>query len=576
MSKVKNVPKIGVRVRWTAERTLELLTAISREQQWLQTYFPMSDTQAKGKLRTSKKFCSIFMKDNPYMEELRRLGLAERDMYDGTWEISEWQAADGKDTVYDKIVALKREFHSGKLQEKHGIKRHWRSFDDVHSDRKRAKLREKIPYYFVLEGLCMRGQSQGQRQSQPLIIPVIKPVERTPNRRKRKSTSPDDEREQGFTPIPSSTKRNLDLSSSPDVAPFSKKIKKALPSSSPERTDIQDDRSGKYAQAQPKAQSAAIRDNEDIESEISVIDLVSSAEAEGTQSEAEESCNTEAGSPTTSRGNAAESLASPNRLVSSASVNPATRCQEASDPSRQRAFVADRRGVKGEKSIHSVSIHTTRPTVEDRPCARVSPVGADPLTPVGRSSRSSIDQTIDLVKVLDPERLAKRKPQYLLHHFYHPSPSLELSMLNSRGRERFHNQPDTRRRLFSGARLECGLEYLKRSIKDVSGRFMKTYGLYITRNVPFSVSRELAGLVKATGCTLFGSDGVQYREAITQDGTSEHLNQDRYLYIDLGENDEIDTVREAQTAEGRMMTPARSLKYIEKLRRKHLRVQKKK
>ncbi|WWC73105.1 uncharacterized protein I206_107070 [Kwoniella pini CBS 10737] len=231
MSRKKEVPQIGVRVTWPPLKILKLLETISSNELWIQTYFPKSDTQIKGKLKQSKKFCSIFMKDDSYMKELKRIDLVKKINYDDNWDITNWQISDGKDPIYDKIVTLKRQFHNGKLQEGFNLDPKWNSFDDIPNKSKRAKLYAKMPYYFLLKQLCTRSQDH----SRQLIIPQdsILPVKSKRNKRSHSTSSGDfssPNLESAFI------QDHLDISSSPVIGPTKKKIRRTVPTSS---TDLE-------------------------------------------------------------------------------------------------------------------------------------------------------------------------------------------------------------------------------------------------------------------------------------------------------------------------------------------------
>ncbi|KAK6904307.1 hypothetical protein I203_105117 [Kwoniella mangroviensis CBS 8507] len=161
-------PKLAVRVGWPPELVLKLLQAISEDSAALQTYFPISSTQALGKLKQSKKFCALFFKNDQYMIEIERLGYAKRALEEDDWNIEEWLKIDSKDTVYDKVVLLKRHLRSGKFKEDNGIRDEWRSFDDIPDRKERDELLKKIPYYFLLKRLC--NPDGDQNHSQPLIL----------------------------------------------------------------------------------------------------------------------------------------------------------------------------------------------------------------------------------------------------------------------------------------------------------------------------------------------------------------------------------------------------------------------
>ncbi|WVQ63922.1 uncharacterized protein L199_002078 [Kwoniella botswanensis] len=219
-------PKMAVRVGWPPELVLKLLQAISEDSVALQTYFPISSTQALGKLKQSKKFCALFFKNDNYMIEIARLGYAKRDLDEDDWNIEEWLKIDSKDTVYDKVVLLKRHFRSGKFKEDNGIRDEWRSFDDVPNRRKRDELLDKIPYYFLLKKLC--NPDEDPSHSHPLILTQT-PASTNTIRSKRR------QRSLSVISISSlgSASSGSDAPSSPVRPPKSKRVRRTVPDSSP-------------------------------------------------------------------------------------------------------------------------------------------------------------------------------------------------------------------------------------------------------------------------------------------------------------------------------------------------------
>ncbi|WVW79334.1 hypothetical protein I302_101302 [Kwoniella bestiolae CBS 10118] len=230
-------PKLSVRVGWPPDLVFKLLQVISEDPLALQTYFPTSTTQALGKLKQSKKFCAVFFKNDNYMREIARLGYARRDHNRDEWNIEEWLKIDSKNTVYDKIVVLKRNYLSGKFRDDNGMKDEWRSFEDIPDRKKRHGLRAKIPYYFLLKNLCSRDDNI--YTSEALIITDT--ISSTQSKRgKRKDRSPSIISISSDSEIP--LRQIDDVPTSPVQAPKSKRVRRAVPTSSPDiDKDIQED-----------------------------------------------------------------------------------------------------------------------------------------------------------------------------------------------------------------------------------------------------------------------------------------------------------------------------------------------
>ncbi|OCF72701.1 hypothetical protein I204_07086 [Kwoniella mangroviensis CBS 8886] len=226
-------PKLAVRVGWPPELVLKLLQAISEDSAALQTYFPISSTQALGKLKQSKKFCALFFKNDQYMIEIERLGYAKRALQEDDWNIEEWLKIDSKDTVYDKVVLLKRHLRNGKFKEENGIRDEWRSFDDIPDRKRRDELLRKVPYYFLLKRLC--NPDDDPSHSHPLILTQA-PASTNTIRSKRR------QRSLSIISIPSSGSASSasDAPSSPVRPPKSKRVRRTVPDSSP----LLDDRMG--------------------------------------------------------------------------------------------------------------------------------------------------------------------------------------------------------------------------------------------------------------------------------------------------------------------------------------------
>ncbi|WWC91222.1 uncharacterized protein L201_006164 [Kwoniella dendrophila CBS 6074] len=228
-------PRAAVRVNWPAEQILKLVEAISLDESAIQTYFPKSSTQAIGKLKQSKKFCSKFFKDDPYMLEMERLGYVYRNSIEDEWNIEKWLTVDTHDPIYEKALALKKNFD--KLTKDHGIKDKWRSFEDIKKREKRVELQKAIPYYFILKQLCQPNETH--ITPQPLIIPDYQSSSFSqPRKRKQRSLSiisilsSDSDTKQDISKL--LERFQSDTPISPVRAPTSKRVRRAVPTSSPD------------------------------------------------------------------------------------------------------------------------------------------------------------------------------------------------------------------------------------------------------------------------------------------------------------------------------------------------------